>query len=110
MTPRYTTHWTIVQHSGIVHDSGFRRGVEEASIATAGQERRVRAAGGIVFTSYREASRFAMIANYPPEVEGLYPNVRGKFAQSQLDGRRVYIPDPDDVVRATQALEEDGGA
>jgi hypothetical protein len=88
------TKWTLVQHSGYVSGGkpGFARAVEEGAIDRAGVEAKVAAAGGLVFDSYNEAAAAAETENYPPDVVGLYPRVRGSFGTIEVGGRRLYIP------------------
>ena len=64
----------------------------------------VRRAGGAIYYSWGAAHDAEQAANYPPEVEGLIPRVRGAFARYALEGRRVYIPEP-----VTVKLEETHG-
>jgi hypothetical protein len=88
-------HWTLVQHSGFVvtaHED-FRNAVETRSI-TAAQAERVRAAGGLVFTDYFNATEAEEAENYPPGTLGLIPQVKGAFSVTlQIDGMPVYVPD-----------------
>lgn len=86
--------WTLVQHSamGYKGDAGFARAVETRSVRTLAEQRRVLRAGGVLFATYGAADDAAEKVNYPPEVKGLYPRVRGSFAPEQVDGLRIYRP------------------
>lgn len=83
--------YTLVQHSAAsLGTPGFRAAVENAAIATAAQEAKIRKAGGLVFDTYEASSDAEYAENYPPGVEGMYPRVRGRFAK--VGPLRVYIP------------------
>jgi hypothetical protein len=93
------SRWTLVQHSGAPFNPGFRHAVEEAAVTTKGMEKKILAAGGLLFETYTHASTRGEAENYPPGVTGLYPQAKGGFAPILLDGRKLYIPPP----------EKDGG-
>jgi hypothetical protein len=86
--------WTLVQHSAFSGkgDYQFRYAVEEALIERDSDIAKVVRAGGLIFHSYLDASGAEYKENYPPEVQGLTPHVRGTFASLEIDGRKVYIP------------------
>jgi hypothetical protein len=84
--------WTLVQHSGIAHDAGFINGVEEASVERDSEVTKIENQGGLLFDTYEAASEAMMAHNYPDEVKGLYPRVRGTFSRTRIGGRRLYLP------------------
>ena len=86
------TKYTLVQHSGIGHDEGFAQAVQEQSIIKKSQAEDILEEGGLVFDSYEEASEAAIKENYPDEVKGLYPKVRGHFSTTLVGGYKLYIP------------------
>ena len=88
------TKFTIVQHSAMAYkgDTDFRHGLEEYFIRTKREENKVLKAGGIIFDSYIEASDFCMKAMYPNESDGLIPEAKGIFSESDLNGLKIYIP------------------
>jgi hypothetical protein len=86
-----TTHWTLVQHSGSFKP-GFQRAVEEAAVTREGDVEKIQKAGGLLFTSYQEASEAEYRENYPTKVKGLYPAADGTFSKIKISGRRLYIP------------------
>jgi hypothetical protein len=98
--------YTLVEHSAwtVKRDPCFERAVETATITTKRVEDAVRRAGGAIYYSWGAAHDAEQAANYPPEVEGLIPRVRGAFARYAMEGRRVYIPEP-----VTVKLEETHG-
>jgi len=85
--------WTLVQHSAAVvaRDARFAAAVEEARVVGADKIRRVREAGGVIFGSYDEAYDACYRENYPSDVDGLVPAVRGKFSRKRIDGAYIYI-------------------
>lgn len=88
--------WTLVQHSGFTYGGkpGFRRGVELVSV-TARDAARITNAGGKLYETYSDGRDAEMGENYPPGVDGLYPQVRGTFSRTKLNGSPVYIPAPE---------------
>lgn len=87
--------WTLVQHSGFGYGGNpqFSKAVESRPVRTAGEERLVTQAGGILLGSYTEAEELAFSVNYPDEdYAGLIPDARGAFSDRKVDGLRVYIP------------------
>jgi hypothetical protein len=86
--------WTIVQHSGFGYAGkpGFAQGVEVRRITTKKEENDVKAAGGIMFDTYKEAVDFEMKASYPDDHPGLYPQAKGTFSDRMVDGLKIYIP------------------
>lgn len=90
------TLYTLVQHSGVTTDHAeFARAVELRSITTQ-QIDKVKAAGGLVFEDYSAASEAEESENYPPEVKGLIPQVRGGFSiETKIGGSPVYVPAAD---------------
>lgn len=84
--------WTLVQHSGVDHDRGFSRAVEEAAVPDGKTERRIRDLGGVLFDSYEDASAAEYRENYPDEVQGIYPRVRGSFATFEVGRQKLYLP------------------
>lgn len=90
-----TTHvYTLVQHSGYVvgKDPSFARAVEYRGITPAVAER-VRKYGGVILNTYEEADNAEYDENYPPEVAGIIPRVRGTFDPiHKIQGSPLYIP------------------
>jgi hypothetical protein len=86
------TMWTLVRHSGFMKP-GFERAVEEAAVTRKGDVEKIRKAGGLLFEDYTEASTREYSENYPPEVEGFYPHVRGRFTNLKIGGRALYVPE-----------------
>lgn len=77
--------YTLVAHTGLPN------AVEIRSI-TGTQARSVRAKGGLVFDNYAEADEAETGENYPPEVSGFYPHVRGTFVSVRGIDEAVYVP------------------
>jgi hypothetical protein len=75
----------------LVHHTGLSNAVELRGVTTA-EAARIKAAGGVVFDTYREASEAEEAENYPPEVKGLHPHVRGTFVRLRSFGEAIYIP------------------
>lgn len=91
------TRYTLVQHSAWTNkgDLMFKRGVELRSV-TPTQAVKVEKQGGVVYPDYTSAEEAEMAENYPPEVEGLAPAVRGDFSEYvHIDGSPLYIPSND---------------
>jgi hypothetical protein len=86
--------WTLVQHSGYAHAGKpeFACAVEEALVDRDSDLAKISQAGGLIFNSYLEASDREYEENYPPEVDGIIPKVKGTFGALQIDGRKIYIP------------------
>jgi len=88
--------FTLVRHSAwsVKQDPQFEHAVEESMIDSR-LITSILKAGGLIFTSYAEASDRAEMENYPNNHEGhwLIPRVRGTF---KIVGRKepidVYIP------------------
>jgi len=102
--------YTLVQHSGygVAGKPGFARAVEEAAVEGDKLEERIRAAGGILFDAYGEASEYATEFNYPPEAAGLVPRAQGTFhSKVKVGGLRLYIPSERDlaVVSVKEVME-----
>lgn len=99
--------YTLVQHSGygFAGKPDFARAVEEAYVDDLKAQDKIRKAGGLLFLSYGEASKYAHELNYPPEVPGLVPRVQGTFhPRLKVGGLLVYLPSERD--RAVIDLEE----
>lgn len=99
--------YTLVQHSGYgrAGKPDFARAVEEARVEDLKTVDKIRAAGGMVFSSYGDASKYAQDINYPPEVLGLVPRAQGVFhPRLKVDGLRLYLPSERDA--ALVDLEE----
>ena len=88
------TKYTLVQHSGWVAGGNpqFRDAVEEWVLDSEAQERKVKEVGGLVFDSYSSASNAADEENYPPEIKGIIPRVRGTFSTKHVRGAAIYVP------------------
>lgn len=88
------TQWTIVRHSAYGYQGGpqFKRAVETRGILLAGEARIVQKAGGVLFSTYREAEEFAFSASYPEGNSGIIPAAGGTFSDKEIDGLRVYVP------------------
>ena len=88
-----THKFTLVQHSAWTakRDPQFRFAVEERSLNTLAEVALVEKVGGLIFDNYIAASDAAEDENYPPEVEGMIPRVRGDF-KGNLKGEAIYIP------------------
>jgi len=86
--------WTLVQHSGYGNAGNvtFCRAVELRRLYTPREVNLVRRAGGVLLASYDDAAFAEMAANYPGEVKGLVPRVRGGFSTTKIDGLRIYVP------------------
>lgn len=85
--------WAIVQHSGVLTGhTEFSEAVEHVGITTEAQKNKVEKAGGLVFADWSEADRFCEDANYPPEVTGILPRVKGSFSTQTIDGSAIYVP------------------
>jgi hypothetical protein len=86
--------WTIVQHSGFGYagKEGFKQATETRKISTAGELKIVKRAGGVLFSTYREAEEFSEKANYPDGYNSLYPAVKGTFSSKKVDGLAIYVP------------------
>jgi len=82
--------WALVRHSGYTKP-GFAHAVEEAALGTDAEVKKVKAAGGAVYDTYLEASDAAERENYPPGVEGFYPEARGVFRALSIGGRAIYV-------------------
>lgn len=98
--------YTLVQHSGygFAGDPSFRRAVEEEPVTEVEAEK-VRKAGGLLFADYAVASKYAHDINYPPEVGGLVPFVKGSFhPKAKFGGLRMYVPSEWD--RTLVSIEE----
>ena len=91
--------YALVQHSGYVGGGNgqFKSAVEQVLVSEKRAER-IKSVGGLVFADYSEADDAAMAENYPPEVKGMIPRVRGTFHKTmKVDGMAVYIPAPKKV-------------
>ena len=77
--------YTLVHHTGLPHAVELR-GINGR------QARSVRSRGGLVFDHYNEAVKAEEGENYPPEVTGLNPHVRGSFVSVPGMDEAVYIP------------------
>jgi hypothetical protein len=85
--------YTLVRHSAYyVGKPGFVNAVELRSIETKTQYDKVVADGGLLFASYTEASDAEYEENYPAEVDGIYPEVRGTFSTRTVQGQHIYVP------------------
>jgi len=86
--------WTLVQHSGCGYGSDvrFARAVQMELITTTAEFNRVQKAGGLLFDEYDAASHREELENYPPEVKGLVPRCRGRFARAKINGLKIYVP------------------
>lgn len=86
--------WTVVQHSGYGYAGkpDFEHAVEAKGVSSKAEERRVEKAGGALFGSYEEATKFEETANYPPDVRGLVPHCKGTFSELDIDGLKIYVP------------------
>ena len=82
----YTNKYTLVAHSGLP------MAVEMRFLQNKSELRRVNRAGGVVFTDYKEATEAEEAENYPPEVLGIHPRVRGHFVKEVVQGLQIYIP------------------
>lgn len=84
---------TLVRHSAWVvsKDPRFENAVETAVLSPR-QAARVRGAGGLVMTS-KEAYEREYAENYPPEVKGMIPRVKGTLSKTKLCGAQIYIPE-----------------
>lgn len=84
--------YTVVQHSarGYKGDGTFKQGLETRALSPA-DEKRVIAAGGLVFNSYIEAEDYCEEEQYPPG-SSLIPNAPGHFSKCQVSGLFVYVP------------------
>ena len=93
MTKLFNQLWTVVQHSGCGYGDkpGFRKGLEERCVTKKSEKNMIIKAGGIYFKTYKEASKYCMKEQYPPEA-GMYPRAPGKFSHKTLDDLRIYIP------------------
>lgn len=99
--------YTLVQHSGfgVAGKPAFAQAVEEAYVKSPKAVGKIREAGGLVFLSYGEASKYAHEINYPPEVGGLTPAARGTFhSRIKVGGLRLYLPSEWDLTLV--AVEE----
>ena len=85
---------TLVQHSGYGYGNKpqFQRAVETREVRTKREQDAVLRAGGVLFETYSEAENAAEKENYPPDVEGIVPSVRGSFSSTKLDQLAIYIP------------------
>lgn len=89
--------YTLVQHSGytVGGKPEFRKAVEAIGGVSAREAEKIRAIGGLVFTDYENATTAEEAENYPPEVAGFIPTVRGKFSDHKVRGARIYVPKED---------------
>lgn len=89
--------YTLVQHSGYVHASkpDFKHAVELKGIVTQRELDDIEKVGGLVLPTYQTASDREEAENYPPEVQGLIPKIRGTFANRSINGLRIYVPEED---------------
>jgi len=87
--------YTLVQHTAfsVGGNPQFKAAVEERSLSTQKQVRAVERAGGLVFKTYSEAHDAAFNHNYPPGVEGLIPQAKGKFVSRAAVGEAIFIPE-----------------
>ena len=87
--------YTLVQHSGwaAAGKENFKNAVELASIAHIDPED-IKKVGGFVFDTYTEASEREFEENFPPEVMGIVPRVRGTFSDLKMSGQKIYIASP----------------
>lgn len=90
--------FTLVQHSAWAgrEDPCFKNAVETRLVTTKKEQDKVKKAGGMLIESGTRAYDLEQEINYPPDVAGLIPKVRGKFARSKIDGMAIYIPHEDD--------------
>jgi len=90
--------YTITQHSGWGYgdNSLFTNAVESHAVTTKAQERRVIAAGGLIFEDCLDAEDFCEHANYVTvDVDGedwLIPHAQGTFSTQVIGGLAIYIP------------------
>lgn len=85
--------WTVVQHSASDHDFRFKHGLEPKAVLTDAEERKVREAGGLVFTDYLAADDYSLAESYKDEdYTGLIPRAPGTFSRASLDGYAIYVP------------------
>ncbi|MEO6159048.1 MAG: hypothetical protein ABIQ39_15635 [Ilumatobacteraceae bacterium] len=86
--------YTLVQHSGYGYagKEGFAKAVETRRVSSDKVADAIVAAGGVVIDGYVAAEDAAENENYPPDLEGLYPRVNGRFGQRKVDGLALYIP------------------
>lgn len=93
------TTYTLVRHSG--YDLGGKLEFEfavEARAISGRQVGMVERRGGLLFDGYDAAAKAEMDENYPPEVKGLIPHVRGSFSTYELEGSPLYIPAREDAL------------
>jgi len=99
--------YTLVQHSGFAYAGklDFAKAVEEAYVDSLKLVEKIREAGGLLFISYGEATKYAHEINYPPDVVGLTPRAQGRFhPRLKVRERRLYLPSERD--RTITVLEE----
>lgn len=100
-----STKWTVVQHTGFVRggDSSFQRSIESRALTNRTEERKVEAAGGVLFDGYTEAEDFCEAENYQADNGGLVPLAPGTFSMVRLEDCPIYVPLPkrpfDDFMR-----------
>lgn len=87
------TRYTLVRHSGYGYgrNPSFAFGVEPRSV-NGNEAKSVRAAGGLLFDSYREADERAEAEMYYGAPDSLLPRVRGSFSEVRFGGLQVYVP------------------
>lgn len=84
--------YAIVQHSGFsTGHAEFEHAVEVRIASTAAEIRAVKAVGGLLFETWKEADEFCDKANYPDD-EGLIPHAQGTFSHRKVDGLAIYQP------------------
>lgn len=85
--------WTLVQHTGwsVSCKPDFLHAVEVRSVPKKIAEAVVKA-GGLVFPDYAKAQTAEQYENYPPEVDGIVPHVRGTFVKVKGFEEQIYIP------------------
>jgi len=88
------TKYTLVQHTGysIGGNQQFKYGVELRLINSAPEIKAVFNVGGYLFNTYEEARKVEESENYPPEVKGIIPHVRGTFVTHKGMDEPIYIP------------------
>jgi len=86
---------TLVRHSAwdVAQKPAFEHAVEPAFVHTKADEKKIKKAGGIIFSAHN-AEAMSEAANYPPGVTGLCPKVNGSFSREEFDGAAIFIPSP----------------
>lgn len=77
--------YTLVAHTGLPN-------AVETRAVNGTQARSIRSKGGLIFEHYNEACTAEEAENYPPEVTGFYPHVRGTFTSVTGMDEQVYVP------------------